>query len=259
MNNTGPSAEQLLLKDQTDGLTDPKEIHMKRIIAAGLALVATAGLTSGAIAASTPPVTPDLEDPRQAATADIVDTAIAAGDFSTLVAAVQAAGLEATLRGDGPFTVFAPTDAAFAALPAGTLDSLLADPDALANILLYHVVAGEVLAADVVGLTTATAANGDAIEIEVVNGGVVLNGSANVVTTDVLATNGVIHVIDAVILPPEATTTTPPTTTPAPAETGNAGLVDGNSSSLWMALGAGAVALMVLGGARLATVRGRNR
>ena len=166
---------------------------------------------------------------------------------------MQAAGLEATLRGDGPFTVFAPTDAAFAALPAGTLDSLLADPDALANILLYHVVAGEVLAADVVGLTTATAANGDAIAIEVVNGGVVLNGSANVVATDVLATNGVIHVIDAVILPPEAITTSP-----APAETGNAGLVEGGST-LWMALGAGAVALMVLGGARLATVRGRNR
>jgi len=131
----------------------------------------------------------------------IVDVAIA-NDFNTLVTAVQAAGLVETLSGDGPFTVFAPTDEAFAALPEGTLEGLLEDPEALADILTYHVVSGEVLAADVVGLTSATTVQGSDISIEVVDGGVVLNGSANVVATDVMASNGVVHVIDAVILPP---------------------------------------------------------
>ncbi len=131
----------------------------------------------------------------------IVDVAVA-GEFNTLVAAVQAAGLVETLSGDGPFTVFAPTDAAFAALPEGTLDSLLADPAALAEILTYHVVAGSVLAADVVGLDSATTVQGGDIMIEVVDGGVVLNGTANVIATDVMASNGVVHVIDQVILPP---------------------------------------------------------
>jgi uncharacterized surface protein with fasciclin (FAS1) repeats len=131
----------------------------------------------------------------------IVDVAIN-NDFNTLVAAVQAAGLVETLSGEGPFTVFAPTDAAFAALPEGTLDALLADPEALAEILTYHVVSGEVLAADVVGLTSATTVQGSDIAIEVVDGGVVLNGGSNVIATDVDASNGVVHVIDAVILPP---------------------------------------------------------
>lgn len=131
----------------------------------------------------------------------VVDVAIN-NEFNTLVAAVQAAGLVDTLSGEGPFTVFAPTDEAFAALPEGTLDSLLADPEALAEILTYHVVSGKVLAADVVGLETATTVQGSDIAIEVVDGGVVLNGSANVVATDVDASNGVVHVIDAVILPP---------------------------------------------------------
>ena len=131
----------------------------------------------------------------------VVDIAVNNG-FNTLVAAVQAAGLVDTLSGDGPFTVFAPTDEAFAALPEGTLDALLADPEALAEILTYHVVSGKVLAADVVGLTSATSVQGSDIAIEVVDGGVVLNGSANVVTTDAEASNGVVHVIDAVILPP---------------------------------------------------------
>ena len=131
----------------------------------------------------------------------VVDIAISNG-FNTLVAAVQAAGLVETLSGEGPFTVFAPTDEAFAALPEGTLDSLLADPDALAEILTYHVVSGKVMAADVVGLESATTVQGSDIAIEVVDGGVVLNGSANVVTTDVEGSNGVVHIIDAVILPP---------------------------------------------------------
>jgi uncharacterized surface protein with fasciclin (FAS1) repeats len=133
----------------------------------------------------------------------VVDVAIDNG-FNTLVTAVQAAGLVDTLQGDGPFTVFAPTDEAFAALPEGTLDALLEDPEALADVLTYHVVPGRVLAADVVELSSATTVQGADIAIEVIDGGVVLNGSANVVTTDVEADNGVVHVIDAVILPPAA-------------------------------------------------------
>jgi uncharacterized surface protein with fasciclin (FAS1) repeats len=136
----------------------------------------------------------------------IVDIAINGG-FETLVSAVQAAGLVDTLAGEGPFTVFAPTDEAFAALPEGTLESLLADTDALTNVLTYHVVPGAVLAADVVGLTEATSVQGESIGIEVTDGGVVLNGSANVTATDVEASNGIVHVIDQVILPPSLTTT----------------------------------------------------
>ena len=131
----------------------------------------------------------------------IVDVAAAAGSFSTLLAAAEAAGLVDTLMGEGPFTVFAPTDEAFAALPEGTVEGLLEDPAALAEILLYHVVSGEVLAETVVTLDSATTLQGSDVSIEVVDGGVVLNGSVNVVTTDVAADNGVIHIIDAVLLP----------------------------------------------------------
>ena len=131
---------------------------------------------------------------------DIVDTAVAAGDFSTLVTAVKAAGLVETLKGEGPFTVFAPTDAAFAKVPTETLNALLADKAALANVLTYHVVAGKVMAADVVKLTSAVTVQGQAVSIEVKDGKVYVDG-AQVVTTDIKASNGVIHVIDAVILP----------------------------------------------------------
>ena len=133
---------------------------------------------------------------------DIVETATEAGSFMTLLAAVKAAGLAETLQGKGPFTVFAPTDAAFAALPAGTLDGLLKDPAALKKILLYHVVSGSVTSDKVVGLTSATSVEGSPIAIAVKDGTVYLNDSAKVVTPDVTATNGVIHVIDKVILPP---------------------------------------------------------
>ena len=136
--------------------------------------------------------------------ADIVATADEAGSFTTLLAAVEAAGLTETLQGEGPFTVFAPTDEAFAALGEETINGLLEDTETLSQILLYHVVAGEVLAADVVGLDMATTVQGEDISIAVVDGGVVLNGSSNVVTTDIVTSNGVIHVIDAVILPPSA-------------------------------------------------------
>ena len=131
---------------------------------------------------------------------DIVDTAVAAGDFNTLVTAVKAAGLVETLKGEGPFTVFAPTDAAFAKVPTDTLNALLADKAALANVLTYHVVAGKVMAADVVKLTSAETVQGQAVSIEVKDGKVYVDG-AQVVTTDIKASNGVIHVIDAVILP----------------------------------------------------------
>jgi len=151
--------------------------------------------------------TTEMDD--QAAESDIVDTAVAAGDFDTLVSAVQAAGLEETLRGEGPFTVFAPTDAAFEALPAGTVDALLADPTGdLADILTYHVVEGEVMAADVAGLAGQEVAtvNGASFTVNVADDGAVsLTDAAGnevaVTQTDVEASNGVIHVIDAVLMP----------------------------------------------------------
>lgn len=131
---------------------------------------------------------------------DIVDTAVEAGDFTTLVAAVQAAGLVDTLKGEGPFTVFAPTDAAFAAIPAQDLQALLDDTEALTRVLTYHVVAGKVMAADVVKLTSATTVQGSDVDIVADDNGVRIDG-ANVVATDIETSNGVIHVIDAVILP----------------------------------------------------------
>ncbi len=134
---------------------------------------------------------------------DIVDTAIAAGSFKTLVAAVEAAGLVDALKGAGPLTVFAPTDEAFAALPAGTVEGLLKDPEALKAILLYHVVEGKVLAADAAKLTEAKTLNGAAIKISAADGKVMIN-DAEVVSADVMASNGVIHVINKVILPPAA-------------------------------------------------------
>jgi len=133
---------------------------------------------------------------------DIVETAIADGRFTTLVAAVQAAGLVETLQGEGPFTVFAPTDDAFAKLPAGTVEGLLNDIPALTDILLYHVVPGKVMAADVVNLTSADSALGKALPIEVRDGKVFVAG-AQVIITDIETTNGVIHVIDTVMLPPQ--------------------------------------------------------
>ena len=131
--------------------------------------------------------------------ADIVDVAVSAGTFKTLVAAVKAAGLVETLKGKGPFTVFAPSDDAFAKLPTGTVEGLLADLPKLKSILTYHVVAGRVTAADVMKLTTAKTVQGQSVTFQT-NGGVKVNG-ANVVTADIKADNGVIHVIDSVILP----------------------------------------------------------
>lgn len=141
---------------------------------------------------------------QQAAEKDIVETAITSGKFKTLVTAVQAAGLVDTLKGTGPFTVFAPTDEAFAKLPQGALDGLLKDKTALAGVLTYHVVPGTVMAADVVKLKSAKTVQGQAVNIVAGKGGVQVNGS-NVTMTDIICKNGVIHVIDAVLLPPTTT------------------------------------------------------
>jgi len=130
---------------------------------------------------------------------DIVDTAVAAGSFKTLAKALDAAGLIPTLKGAGPFTVFAPTDEAFAKLPAGTLDALLKDKAKLTQVLTYHVVAGKVTAADVVKLTSAKTVEGRSLPIDASMG--VKVGTAKVIKADVMASNGVIHVIDSVLIP----------------------------------------------------------
>jgi len=153
-----------------------------------MATVATAMLAGAAMA--------------QDAASDIVDTAVAAGDFTTLVTAVQAAGLVDTLKGEGPFTVFAPTDAAFAALPEGTVEGLLKpeNKDQLVSILTYHVVPGAVKSSDLTeGMTAATVQGGNVTFT--LDGGAKVNG-ANITAADIAAANGVIHVIDAVIMPP---------------------------------------------------------
>lgn len=137
---------------------------------------------------------------NKAASKDIVDTAVGAGSFNTLVAAVKAAGLVDTLKSDGPFTVFAPTDDAFAALPKGTVEGLLQDKRALTKVLTYHVVPGRVMAKDVVNLKFADTVQGQAVRITTQNEGVQIDG-ANVVRADIETSNGIIHVIDRVILP----------------------------------------------------------
>ncbi len=134
---------------------------------------------------------------------DIVDTAVAAGSFNTLVTAVKAAGLVDTLKGDGPFTVFAPTDEAFAKIPADKLQALLQDKEALAKVLTYHVVPGKVMANDVVNIDSAKTVQGQSINISTMDG--VRVDNAKVLKTDIETSNGVIHVIDTVILPKEKT------------------------------------------------------
>ena len=159
-----------------------------------LAVALLASLTSLAVATS-------QAHAQTMSSADIVDTAVNAGQFTTLATALEAAGLVDTLKGPGPFTVFAPTDAAFAKLPAGTLDSLLANPDQLRAVLTYHVVSGADSAADVSMLQQATTLEGEDVTINTANGMVQIN-NATVTTPDIMASNGVIHVIDTVLLPP---------------------------------------------------------
>jgi uncharacterized surface protein with fasciclin (FAS1) repeats len=168
-----------------------KQLLMRSITAFAMLLMLTAGTAFAQ----------EMEDQP-----DIVETAINADGFNTLVTALQEAELVSTLQGEGPFTVFAPTDEAFAALPDGTLESLLQpeNRDQLVNILTYHVVSGEVMAADVTQLEEATTVAGPPISIQVNDGTVTLMGenSAQVVQTDIEASNGVIHVIDTVLMPP---------------------------------------------------------
>ncbi len=186
---------------------------MKRLML--FALVAVLALAACAPAATPAPTAAPTNTPMPMPTPTpapqtIVDIAVADGRFTTLVAAVQAAGLVETLAGEGPFTVFAPTDEAFAKLPAGTLEELLKpeNKQQLTDILLYHVVAGKVMAADVVNLSEAETALGEKVAIKVEDGKVFIN-EAQVIITDIEASNGVIHVIDTVILPPSMTTEEP--------------------------------------------------
>ena len=153
-------------------------------------------LAAGALALA---VAVNVQAAPKAPAADIVDTAVAAGSFKTLAAALQGAGLVETLKGEGPFTVFAPTDEAFAKLPAGTVDALLKDKKKLSEILTYHVVSGRVMASDVAKLRTAQTVQGGSVAIGT-SGGVTVDG-ARVVKTDIQASNGVIHVIDTVLMP----------------------------------------------------------
>jgi transforming growth factor-beta-induced protein len=179
------------------------------LLIASLILAACAPAEAPAMPTATPAPTataapePELEPEEipETGAQTIVDIAVADGRFTTLVAAVQAAGLAETLSSEGPFTVFAPTDDAFAALPEGTVESLLENTELLTQILLYHVVPGSVMAEDVVELSSADTAAGIPVQVTVDNGMVYIN-EAQVIITDIQASNGVIHVIDAVLLPP---------------------------------------------------------
>ena len=174
---------------------------MRKVIHARLrtALLVTAAATFATLGAAQAAHHGGMKDKSKM---DIVDTAVGAGQFNTLAAALQAAGLVDTLKGSGPFTVFAPTDAAFAALPEGTVDTLLKpeNKDQLVKVLTYHVVPGKVTAAQVVGLSEATTVEGQDVAISTA-GDVVRINDATVVVADVMASNGVIHAIDKVLLP----------------------------------------------------------
>ena len=163
---------------------------MNTTLKTALCILALVSLTGAAVAKD------NYGDKRPAM--DIVETAIAAGSFGTLVTAVQAAGLVETLKGPGPFTVFAPTDAAFAKLPAGTVEALLADKAKLTGILTYHVVAGKLMAADVLAKASLTTVQGGAAAVDAKKATI---AGATIIKTDIVCSNGVIHVIDAVMLP----------------------------------------------------------
>ena len=184
------------------------------LIGAAITVTACSSTGTATAPATAAPTTAASEAPAESMAAaesmapagakDIVDTATEAGSFTTLLTAATEAGLVDTLKGEGPFTVFAPTDEAFAKLPAGTVEGLLEDPEALREILLYHVVEGEVMADQVVGMTSADTVAGPALAIVAEDGAVFLNETVKVVTTDLDASNGVIHVIDGVLLPPSS-------------------------------------------------------
>ena len=185
-----------LLRNRWTAMLSVLAVAAVPLIIAGCGSISNASSSPGASAAASPAMSP-------AATPDIVDTAVAAGQFKTLAKALQAAGLVDALKGPGPFTVFAPTDAAFAKLPAGTLATLLKAPKGeLTRILTYHVVPGKVMAADITNGMTAKTLEGATLKFTINNGKVYVNG-AQVTTADVPASNGVIHVIDGVLIPPK--------------------------------------------------------
>jgi uncharacterized surface protein with fasciclin (FAS1) repeats len=167
------------------------------LVAVPLVLAACGSSSDDSTAAMSPSPSPSI------AANDIVDTAVGAGDFTTLVSAVTAAGLVDTLKGEGPYTVFAPTDAAFAAVPKATLDALLADPKgALTDVLTYHVVSGKVMSSDLTDGQVITTVNGAPLKVTIKSDGTVMVGDATVTTADIETSNGVIHVIDTVLVPP---------------------------------------------------------
>ena len=177
---------------------------MKRLsIAIVIALLVAVPLVLAACGSSSDDSTPAASPSPSMAAKDIVDTAVAAGDFKTLVTAVTSAGLVDTLKGTGPYTVFAPTDAAFDAVPKKTLAALLADPNvALKDVLTYHVVAGKVMSSDLTDGQVITTVNGAPLTVTIKSDGTVMVGDATVVTADIETSNGVIHVIDTVLVPP---------------------------------------------------------
>jgi uncharacterized surface protein with fasciclin (FAS1) repeats len=185
-NNIGKSAGTVRLKS-------PQVRRIKLMITSVLSTAVVASTFFFGAPAADKPLTAEQ-------TQNIVEIAASAGSFNTLVAAVEAAGLVETLSGEGPFTVFAPTDEAFSQIPEEDLNALLADKEALTAVLTYHVVSGKVMASDVVGLDSAETVNGQSVDIKVWDGKVMID-DATVITTDIEATNGVIHVIDKVILP----------------------------------------------------------
>ena len=188
-------------------------IHKKKRIAIAL-LVGALGVSTSVVPATA--ATKKKATSKAPKVKDIVDTAVGAGSFKTLAAALTAADLVSTLKGAGPFTVFAPTDAAFAKIPKADLDAILADKKKLTEILTYHVIAGLVPAATVLTLDgkSAKTVNGAEVKIGVSGGKVTLNGNVNVTAVDVKASNGIIHVIDTVLLPPASPAIS--TTTVAP-------------------------------------------
>lgn len=205
-----PCVVNWTLKRNLEMLKKTLAIAGKLLVAPALLLIVSPGISSAQnqcpiqqakMAAAQKTMKVSIAAPAEK---DIVDTAVGAGSFNTLVAAVKAAGLVETLKGDGPFTVLAPTDEAFKKLPKGTVETLLKPENlkTLQAILTYHVIPGSVMAADVVKLKSAKTVQGDTVAIKVTDSGVMING-AKVVTTDIKCSNGVIHVIDSVIMPPE--------------------------------------------------------
>ena len=177
---------------------------MKRwSIAIVIALLVAVPLVLAACGSSSDESTPAASPSPSMAAKDIVDTAVGAGDFTTLVTAVKAASLVETLKAAGPYTVFAPTDAAFDAVPKGTLAALLADPNvALKDVLTYHVVAGKVMSGDLTDGMVITTVNGAPLKVTIKSDGTVMIGDATVTTADIETSNGVIHVFDTVLVPP---------------------------------------------------------